>query len=105
MSSRLKEVEAIYERKELLKNLISGLNGNSMEYDYYSSTDKEDSQIYRGSRPSSCGIPSTRDIPIMAAPIVPIQLKSEKITKVKKKRYYCYVLYAVVMNLILSKGG
>lgn len=86
MSSRLKEVEAIYERKELLTNLIGGLNGQFIDLDCYSSTEKEDNQIYRGSMPSSSGIPSTNDFKI-SAPIVPIQLKSEKSAKNKKKRF------------------
>lgn len=57
-----------------------------MEFDYYSTTDKEDSQIYRESRPSSTGIHSSKDVKLNA-PIVPIQLKSEKNFKMKKKRF------------------
>jgi hypothetical protein len=66
--------------------LLNEFNGQSVEYDYYSSTDKEDSQIYRDSRPSSAGIPSSKDVKL-DAPIVPIQLKSEKSFKMKKKRF------------------
>ena len=78
-------MEAIYKRKELLQNLISGLNGHPIEFDCYSSTDKEESQIYRDSRPSSAGVPSTKGTS-NAPPIVPIHLKTEKVTK-KKKRF------------------